>query len=57
MATDKTFGVKVTDEVLERVNAMIGASGESSKKEWFEKLFSSWRYNQTRGNRLQSVFK
>jgi hypothetical protein len=57
MAADKTFGVKVTDEVLERVNAMIGASGESSKKEWFEKLFSSWIYNQTRGNRLQSGFK
>ena len=37
MAADKTFGVKVTDEVMERVNAMIGASGESSKKEWFEK--------------------
>jgi hypothetical protein len=39
MAADKTFGVKVTDEVLERVNAIIGASGESSKKNGLKSCF------------------
>ena len=43
MAADKTFGVKVTDEVMERVNAMIGASGESSKKNGSRRLLPSWK--------------
>ncbi|WP_256239167.1 hypothetical protein [Bacillus sp. EB600] len=34
--SDKTFGVKVSEEIYDKVKNMIDVSGISSK-EWFEK--------------------
>lgn len=39
MASDKTFGVKVSEELREKVSNMIESSGLQSK-EWFEKAVS-----------------
>lgn len=36
VVSDKTFGVKVSDQLYDKVKAMIESSGSSSK-EWFEK--------------------
>ena len=44
MATDKTFGVKVSDEMYEKVKSVIEASGISSK-EWFEKAVALYELN------------
>lgn len=41
---DKTFGVKVTDELYEKVKMMIDSSGISAK-EWFEKAVSLTEMN------------
>lgn len=41
---DKTFGVKVTDELYEKVKMMIESSGVSAK-EWFEKAVSLTEMN------------
>lgn len=44
MATDKTFGVKVSDEMYEKAKSVIEASGISSK-EWFEKAVALYELN------------
>ena len=41
---DKTFGVKVSDEMYERAKLIIDSSGVSSK-EWFEKAVALYEMN------------
>lgn len=44
MATDKTFGVKVSEEMYEKARLVIDASGVSSK-DWFEKAVALYEMN------------
>lgn len=44
MAADRTFGVKVSDEMYEKAKSVIEASGISSK-EWFEKAVALYELN------------
>lgn len=39
--SDQTFGVKVSDEVRQKINKMVEASGMSTK-EWFETLLNAY---------------
>lgn len=45
MMADKTFGVKVSDDLYEKVKMMIDSSGISAK-EWFEKAVSLTEMNE-----------
>ncbi|RKJ11765.1 hypothetical protein D7X33_49140, partial [Butyricicoccus sp. 1XD8-22] len=44
MANDKTFGVKVSEDMYEKAKQVIEASGVSAK-DWFEKAIALYEMN------------